>query len=165
MNRHKAQRRSVFVCQECGYQSAKWLGFCPSPSCDSSLPLEESQAPPPGPAHNPVRPSWLASAAEPLQELAGLRPQDHQRIELASGRAEPGSGRRYSARFGDAAGWRTGCGQIHPAAPGGPAFLCFGRDRGLRQRGGVGPPGQITLPNALVLPPRVYICWRKPMWS
>ena len=84
MNRHKEQRRSVFVCQECGYQSAKWFGFCPSPSCDSSLPLEESQAPSPAPAHNPVRPSWLASAAEPLQELAALRPEDQQRIKLAS---------------------------------------------------------------------------------
>ena len=80
MNRHKEQRRSVFVCQECGYQSPKWFGFCPSPSCDSSLPLEESQAP----SADPVRPPWLASAAEPLQELADLRPEDQQRIELAS---------------------------------------------------------------------------------
>ena len=80
MNRQKEQRRSVFLCQECGYQSAKWFGFCPSPSCDSSLPLEESQAP----SADPARPSWLTSAAEPLQELANLRPEDQQRIELAS---------------------------------------------------------------------------------
>ena len=80
MNRHKEQRRSVFVCQECGYQSAKWFGFCPSPSCDSSLPLEESQVSPAG----QDRPSWLTSVAEPLQELADLRPEDQQRIELAS---------------------------------------------------------------------------------
>ena len=80
MNRQKEQRRSVFACQECGYRSAKWFGFCPSPSCDSSLPLEESQPR----SADPVRPSWLASAAEPLQELADLRPEDQQRIELAS---------------------------------------------------------------------------------
>ncbi len=80
MNRIKEQRRSVYVCQECGYQSAKWFGFCPSPSCDSSLPLEESQAP----SADPVRPLWLASSAEPLQELADLSPEDQQRIELAS---------------------------------------------------------------------------------
>ena len=80
MNRQKEQLRSVFVCQECGYQSAKWFGFCPSPSCDSSAPLEESQAP----SADPVRPSWLGSTAEPLEELASLGLEEHQRIELAS---------------------------------------------------------------------------------
>ena len=80
MNRHKEHRGSIFICRECGYQSPKWFGFCPSPSCGSSAPLQESEAP----SADPARPSWLISEMEPLQELAALSPEDFRRIELAS---------------------------------------------------------------------------------
>lgn len=81
MPRPKEQQRSVFLCQECGYQSSKWMGFCPSPACGSSLPLKETNFPPAGaPSHY----SWLAVPAEPLQELSRLNPEDQPRIGLPS---------------------------------------------------------------------------------
>ncbi|MFB3092401.1 MAG: hypothetical protein ACE1ZD_04295, partial [Dehalococcoidia bacterium] len=71
----KEQRRPVYTCQDCGYQSAKWMGFCPSPSCGSSTPLEEPAPTPTGPAQSP----WLSPSSQPLQELAKLAPEDQRR--------------------------------------------------------------------------------------
>ena len=79
MNRRK-ERRPVYVCQECGHESARWFGFCPAPACGSSSPLTETQP-------SPARPSqqlWLGNSAEPLQELSRLDPQDQARIPLDS---------------------------------------------------------------------------------
>lgn len=76
----KEQRRPVYTCQDCGYQSAKWMGFCPSPSCGSSTPLEETAPTPSGSAQFP----WLSHSAEPLQELSKLAPEDQRRIVLPS---------------------------------------------------------------------------------
>jgi DNA repair protein RadA/Sms len=79
--RPKEQQRTVFVCQECGYESPRWMGFCPSPACGSSLPLQEtSSAPAGGLSHY----AWLAAPRESLQELSRLNPEDQRRIELPS---------------------------------------------------------------------------------
>jgi DNA repair protein RadA/Sms len=79
--RPKEQQRTVFVCQECGYESPKWMGFCPSPACGSSLPLKETNSPPAGGAfHYP----WLAAPVEALKELSQLNTEDQPRIELPS---------------------------------------------------------------------------------
>jgi DNA repair protein RadA/Sms len=48
--------RSTFVCQQCGYQSAKWYGRCPSCDAWESL-VEEAAAPP--------RPRGSSTRAEP----------------------------------------------------------------------------------------------------
>ena len=72
------EQRQVFVCRECGYESAKWLGFCPAPACGSTLPLTEANPSPPGIGRN----SWVASSQEPLQELAHLNLGDQHRIQL-----------------------------------------------------------------------------------
>ena len=80
MNSPKEQRRPVFICQDCGYQSAKWMGFCPSPSCASSVPLMETTPATSGSAQF----SWLPPSGEPLQELAKLDPEDQHRISLPS---------------------------------------------------------------------------------
>ena len=72
--------RQVFVCRECGYESAKWLGFCPAPACGSNLPLTETRA---APAGN-TRRAWLGSSQEPLQELSRLDLEDLQRLRLPS---------------------------------------------------------------------------------
>lgn len=73
--------RPLFICRECGYESAKWLGFCPSPACGSSLPLNEAAVSP----ITPHRQTWLTSSPEPLQELSQLNPEDQQRMQLPSG--------------------------------------------------------------------------------
>ena len=80
INRSRGQQRAQFVCQECGHESFRWMGFCPSPACGSPLPLQEMAiASPSGP-----RQPWLPTAGEPPQELSRLNPEDRGRIELPS---------------------------------------------------------------------------------
>ena len=80
MSRQSERHRSVFACQECGYQSSRWMGFCPAPSCSSSLPLVETEPSPVG----PFRPAWAAAESEPIQELAQVNEEDHPRLQLPS---------------------------------------------------------------------------------
>ena len=80
VNRARGQQRTQFVCQECGHESSRWMGFCPSPACGSPLPLEEMEVVPQGaPRHG-----WLPSASEAPQELSALAPEDHSRLKLPS---------------------------------------------------------------------------------
>ena len=81
MTRPKERRASVFVCQECGHESARWMGFCPAPGCRSSLPLQEVVLPP---KDRSAPQPWLDAAAEAPQELSQLSLQDHRRIQLPS---------------------------------------------------------------------------------
>ena len=74
------EQRQVFTCRECGYESARWSGFCPSPACGSTLPLTETSVSPGGADRRP----WLASSQEPLQELAHLDIRDQYRVQLPS---------------------------------------------------------------------------------
>ena len=80
VNRSRGQQRTQFVCQECGHESPRWMGFCPSPACGSPLPLEEMEvAPQAAPRHG-----WLPSASEQPQELSTLAPDNHTRLRLPS---------------------------------------------------------------------------------
>ena len=81
MNRSRGQQRTQFVCQECGHESARWMGFCPSPACGSPLPLQELDVRP-APTGNRT---WLPSATEFPRELSALEPEDRQRLLLPSG--------------------------------------------------------------------------------
>lgn len=80
VNRTRGQQRTHFVCQECGHESSRWMGFCPSPACGSPLPLQEIQVAGPG----SERPAWLPVASEAPQELSSLAPEDHSRLKLPS---------------------------------------------------------------------------------
>ncbi len=66
--------RSIFVCQQCGYQSAKWYGRCPS--CDAWEALVEEPAAPPRPrgaAPTPSpRPYPEVAAADVVRTSTGL---------------------------------------------------------------------------------------------
>jgi DNA repair protein RadA/Sms len=68
----------VFVCQDCGYESAKWMGFCPAPSCRAGQPLVETSAARSGSTHS----NWTATRTEPIQELSQLDANSQPRIEL-----------------------------------------------------------------------------------
>ncbi len=68
--------RTVFACQECGYENPKWLGRCPECSSWNSF-VERAAA---------VEVSRSAAPAEPAVELAGLSDEDEPR--LASGLPE-----------------------------------------------------------------------------
>ena len=80
MSRPSERQRTLFVCRECGHESPKWLGFCPSPFCNSALPLVETQATP----SSPSRPGWMGADPQPVQELAQVDWENHSRIRLAS---------------------------------------------------------------------------------
>ena len=79
MNQPRDRHQTVFVCQECGHESPKWMGFCPAPSCPSSAPLMETDV-----VQGAPHQRWLAAPAEQPQELSRLNLEDHQRIELPS---------------------------------------------------------------------------------
>ena len=80
MSRQSERLRSVFACQECGYQSPKWMGFCPAPSCNSSLPLVETE---PAPVRH-SRPSWAATESDSIQELVQISEETYPRVHLPS---------------------------------------------------------------------------------
>ena len=85
MARVADKRRTVFFCRECGHESARWMGFCPSPHCDSTSPLVEGPAGPPAqPSVADRRSSWLAQPAGEAVSLAEVSTSSQPRIPLPS---------------------------------------------------------------------------------
>ena len=80
MVRQGQRQRTVFVCQECGHESPRWMGFCPSPLCASGLPLVEVQATPAKSAGT----GQIGGEAVPAQELAQVNTESNPRIRLPS---------------------------------------------------------------------------------
>ena len=80
MVRPSERQRTVFVCQDCGHESPKWMGFCPAPGCRSGLPLLETEIAP----ARPGRSGWMSDQPEPIQELAQVNWGSHPRIQLPS---------------------------------------------------------------------------------
>ena len=79
------RRRTVFFCRECGHESARWMGFCPSPHCDSTAPLVEgSPAPAAQPSGGSRRSAWLAQSASEAVSLADVSADSQPRIPLPS---------------------------------------------------------------------------------
>ena len=77
MTRPRERPRTVFFCRDCGYESPKWMGFCPAPTCGSGQPLVETT-----PAMSrAANSSWTPAQAEPVQELSGLELDSQRRIE------------------------------------------------------------------------------------
>lgn len=74
----RENQRTVFGCRDCGHESAKWSGFCPSPACGSALPLVEVKPAPKG--VTPAR--WMVTGRQPVQELSKLDPEDRPLISL-----------------------------------------------------------------------------------
>ena len=78
------RRRMVYFCRECGHESAKWMGFCPSPLCGSPRPMEEGTAAPPSPAPASRRAGWTGAAGGETLELSELSTDSQPRISLPS---------------------------------------------------------------------------------
>ncbi|MDR1572217.1 MAG: DNA repair protein RadA, partial [Clostridiales Family XIII bacterium] len=66
--------RAVFLCQECGYESPKWMGQCVCGAWNSFV--EERAAP----ARDGLRPRSAAPAASAPQRLADVRPGAYERL-------------------------------------------------------------------------------------
>ena len=73
MPRDKA--RAIFVCQECGQESPKWMGFCPS--CRAHSPLVEVSH-----RAQPHTQRWLDLPAPAVQELSQVPHNGEERIPL-----------------------------------------------------------------------------------
>ena len=77
MTRPRERPRTVFFCRDCGYESPKWMGFCPAPTCGSGQPLVETTPAMSSAANS----SWTPAQAEPVQELSSLELDSQRRIE------------------------------------------------------------------------------------
>ena len=78
------RRRKVYYCRECGHESARWMGFCPSPHCDSTRPLAEGT---PAPAESPARSrraAWTGLPTAQATTLADVSVASQPRIPLPS---------------------------------------------------------------------------------
>ncbi len=83
-------RRAVYFCQECGHESAKWMGFCPSPLCGSPRPLTEGAAVKLSAGAgssfrgNDGRRGWIGATGGETLELSQLSADSQPRITLPS---------------------------------------------------------------------------------
>ena len=80
MAKAKEKRRTVFICQSCGNESAKWLGFCPALGCASQSPLVEMAAAP----EQRGSPGWLEYQRTEPVELSSISSDDQIRVDLPS---------------------------------------------------------------------------------
>ena len=80
MAKAKEKRRTVFICQSCGNESAKWLGFCPALGCGSQSPLVEMAVAP----EQKGRPGWLEYQRTEPVELSSISSDDQIRVALPS---------------------------------------------------------------------------------
>ena len=78
------RRKAVYFCQECGHESARWMGFCPSPLCGSPKPLAEGAVVAESPAAQSRRTGWVGLSDSETVELAELSPDSQPRITLPS---------------------------------------------------------------------------------
>ena len=83
------RRKTVYYCRECGHESAKWMGFCPSPLCGSPRPLAEGAAESAASAGsrsrgNDARTGWAGATGGETLELSALSADSQPRISLPS---------------------------------------------------------------------------------
>ena len=78
------RRKVVYFCRECGHESAKWMGFCPSPMCGSPRPLVEGTAVPAANPAKSARRGWTAVESSEALELSELSTDSQPRIAMPS---------------------------------------------------------------------------------
>ena len=78
------RRKVVYFCRECGHESAKWMGFCPSPMCGSPRPLAEGTAVPAANPAKSARRGWTAVESSEALELSELSTDSQPRIAMPS---------------------------------------------------------------------------------
>ncbi len=84
MAKAAGRHRTVYFCRECGHESSKWMGFCPSPLCGSPRPLAEESAAPAATTPARRRASWTGVTGSEALELAGISTDSQPRISLPS---------------------------------------------------------------------------------
>ena len=78
------RRRAVYYCGECGHESARWMGFCPSPHCQSARPLLERRAPATASSPKQQSSGWTGPVGGEALELAEVSVSSQPRLGFAS---------------------------------------------------------------------------------
>ena len=84
MAKASERRRTVYYCGECGHESARWMGFCPSPHCESTRPLVEGTSAPSETAHRSRRGGWTGLPASEATALSYVSVASQPRVPLPS---------------------------------------------------------------------------------
>ncbi|GEL08371.1 DNA repair protein RadA [Salisediminibacterium halotolerans] len=79
-----AKRKTKFVCQECGYETTKWLGKCPGCQSWNSL-VEELEAPAPGSAKHRTFQSGAEAAKTKPQAITEIERKEDPRMSTYIG--------------------------------------------------------------------------------
>ena len=78
------RRKVVYYCQECGHESARWTGFCPSPMCGSPRPLAEAAAAPSSASPRSRKSGWVGPSGGGALELSEVSTDSQPRVALPS---------------------------------------------------------------------------------
>ena len=78
------KRKTIYYCRECGHESAKWMGFCPSPLCGSLAPLAEGARTPAPSSPQARRSGWAGQSGGEARELSEISTDSHPRLGLPS---------------------------------------------------------------------------------
>ena len=108
--------KTIYICSECSYKSAKWLGKCPG--CGSWNTMEETvEAAAAAPTASPRRRVGLLAADERgAERLSELTVPDFMRTATGMGELDRVLGGGIVQRLGRAADRRAGYRQVDAAA-------------------------------------------------
>ena len=77
------KNKPIYVCTDCGYESAKWMGRCPS--CGAWNKMEEQAPAAPAPAAGPARKSTVLAPAAPAKTLSEIEESEQERVHSGIG--------------------------------------------------------------------------------
>ena len=77
------KNKPIYVCTDCGYESAKWMGRCPS--CGAWNKMEEQAPAAPAPAAGPARKSTVLAPAAPAKTLLEIEESEQERVHSGIG--------------------------------------------------------------------------------
>ena len=78
------RRRTVYYCGECGHETARWMGFCPSPHCESTRPLLERRTSIAAGSPKQQGSGWTGPVGGEALELAEVSASSQPRMTFAS---------------------------------------------------------------------------------
>lgn len=74
-----AKNKTLYVCSDCGYESAKWMGRCPSCGAWNKMEEQESAAPVSSAASGPQRKSTVTVPSAPARTLDQIEEGEQER--------------------------------------------------------------------------------------
>ena len=74
-----AKNKTLYVCSDCGYESAKWMGRCPSCGAWNKMEEQEPAAPVSSAASGPQRKSTVTVPSAPARTLDQIEEGEQER--------------------------------------------------------------------------------------